>query len=349
MTDQYTEDQVELHDEVENEVVEEGMDPKNAEQQSIASVDKAGEVTKQAPKRKGDKAVGDKKAPKTKAGMLNAAFNQLSAMRKEDLAKAMSKLIDEEDELEGNTVVAAEDTDYDFSEDLNALVESEATLSEEFKTKTAIIFEAAVKSKISEEIDRLETQYKEELDAEISQTRDDMVEKVDSYLNYVVETWMEENKVAIETGLRTEIAEGFMNNLKDLFTESYIEVPESKVDLVDDLAEQVEELETAVNESTSRALAMAEELEVYKRDAIIREASRDLAETQIEKLKSLVSNVDFEDDNTFAHKVATVKESYFNVKSTDTTILEADESDDESVETNDVMDQYLRAIRKSAK
>ena len=348
MTDQYTEDQVDFYDE-ENEVVEEGMDPKNAEQQSIASVDKAGEATKQAPKRKGDKNVGDKKAPKTKAGMLNAAFNQLSAMRKEDLAKAMSKLIDEEDELEGNTVVAAEDTDYDFSEDLNALVESEATLSEEFKTKTAIIFEAAVKSKISEEIDRLETQYKEELDSEISQTRDDMVEKVDSYLNYVVETWMEENKVAIETGLRTEIAEGFMNNLKDLFTESYIEVPESKVDLVDDLAEQVEELETAVNESTSRALAMAEELEVYKRDAIIREASRDLAETQIEKLKSLVSNVDFEDDDTFAHKVATVKESYFNVKSTGTTILEADESDDESVETNDVMDQYLRAIRKSAK
>jgi len=348
MTDQYTEDQVDFYDE-ENEVVEEGMDPKNAEQQSIASVDKAGETTKQAPKRKGDKNVGDKKAPKTKAGMLNAAFNHLSALRKEDLALAMSKLIDEEDELEGNTVVAAEDTDYDFSEDLNALVESEATLSEEFKTKTAIIFEAAVKSKISEEIDRLETQYKEELDSEISQTRDDMVEKVDSYLNYVVETWMEENKVAIETGLRTEIAEGFMNNLKDLFTESYIEVPESKVDLVDDLAEQVEELETAVNESTSRALAMAEELEGYKRDAIIREASRDLAETQIEKLKSLVSNVDFEDDSTFAHKVATVKESYFNVKSTDTTILEADESDDESVETNDVMDQYLRAIRKSSK
>jgi len=280
--------------------------------------------------------------------MLNAAFNALSAMRKEDLALAMNKLLDEDEETQGTPVVAAEDTEYDFSEDLNALVESEATLSEEFKTKTAIIFEAAVKSKISEEIDRLETQYKEELDAEISQTRDDMVEKVDSYLNYVVETWMEENKVAIETGLRTEIAEGFMNNLKDLFTESYIEVPESKVDLVDDLAEQVEELETAVNESTSRALAMAEELEGYKRDAIIREASRDLAETQIEKLKSLVSNVDFEDDDTFATKVATVKESYFKTKSTDTTILEADESDDESVETNDVMDQYLRAIRKSA-
>jgi len=140
-----------------------------------------------------------------------------------------------------------------------------------------------------------------------------------------------------------------MNSLKDLFTESYIEVPESKVDLVDDLAEQVEELEAAVNESTSRALAMAEELEGYKRDAIIRESSRDLAETQIEKLKSLVGNIDFEDEETFATKVATVKESYFKSKSTDTTILEADESDeDESVETNSTMDAYLRAIRKSA-
>lgn len=349
MTDQYTEDQVELYDE-ENEVVEEGMDPKNAEQQSIASVDKAGEVTKQAPKRKGDKAVGDKKAPKTKAGMLNAAFNALSAMKKEDLALAMNKLLDEEEETQGTPVVAAEEAEYDFSEDLNALVESEATLSDEFKQKTGIIFEAAVKSKISEEIDRLETQYKEELESEISLTKEDMVEKVDSYLNYVVETWMEENKVAIETGLRTEIAENFMNNLKDLFTESYIEVPESKVDLVDDLAEQVEELETAVNESTARAIAMAEELEGYKRDAIIRESSKDLADTQVEKLKSLVGNIDFEDEETFATKVATVKESYFKTKSTDTTILESDESEeaDESVETNSSMDAYLRAIRKSA-
>jgi gas vesicle protein len=116
----------------------------------------------------------------------------------------------------------------DFSDDLNALVESEATLSDEFKAKTAIIFEAAVKTKLSEEIDRLETEYAEQLAEEVAQTKTDLVEKVDSYLNYVVEQWMEDNKLAIQSGLRAEIAEELHERLKDLFAESYVEVPESK-------------------------------------------------------------------------------------------------------------------------
>ena len=146
MTDQYTKGQVDFYDE-ENEVVEEGMDPKNAEQQSITSVDKAGEVTKQAPKRKGDKDVGDKKAPSTKAGMLNAAFTKMNSLTKSEMAELYGRMFAEDMESEEvKTAIQAEDTDYDFSEDLNALVESEATLSEEFKQKTAIIFEAAVKA-----------------------------------------------------------------------------------------------------------------------------------------------------------------------------------------------------------
>jgi hypothetical protein len=158
---------------------------------------------------------------------------------------------------------------------------------------------------------------------------------------------MEENKLAIQTGLRTEIAEEFMGKLKDLFTESYIEVPEGKVDLVDELAETVEELEQKLNAQTGQAIAMAEELEGYKRDAIIREASGDLAETQVEKLKSLVEDIDFDDEETFAKKVATVKESYFNKAKVESADFDTDESDDDIVETSGSMNQYLAALRKT--
>lgn len=246
--------------------------------------------------------------------------------------------------------VESVDFDGDFSEDLNALVESEATLSEDFKAKTALIFEAAVKSKLAEEINRLETEYAEQLAEEVSTTKADLVEKVDSYLNYVVESWMEENKLAIQSGLRSEIAEDFMGKLKDLFTESYIDVPESKVDLVDELATANEELEEQFNEATAKAMELSEELVSYKREAIIREASRDLAETQIEKLSSLAENVDFESEESFAAKVATLKESYFAKKTTaESVVNEETEEADEATEVSPMMEQYLKAIRKSNK
>jgi hypothetical protein len=242
--------------------------------------------------------------------------------------------------------------DGDFSDDLNALVESEATLSEEFKAKTAVIFEAAVKSKIAEEINRLEDEYQEQLDEEVKQTKEDLVEKVDSYLNYVVENWMEENKLAIQSGLRAEIAEGFMDKLKDLFTESYIEVPESKVDLVDELATANEELEEQVNDATAKAMSLQEELVSYKRDAIIRESSRDLADTQVEKLTKLAESISFESDEDFAQKVATLKESYFKQEQTATSVIaeeaESDEAD-ESIELTGSMAAYVNALRKTTK
>jgi hypothetical protein len=352
MTDQYTEDQAELHADVENEVVEEAHDPKNAEAQSVASVDKAGEATGTAKKRKGDNTKQDP-MPKTKAGMINAAYTKLSGMKKEQLSGVLSKLMSEDLE-ESEEAIAESQVDFayeaDFSSDLNALVESEATLSEEFKEKAEVIFEAAIKAKLSEEIDRLEAKYEEELAEEVATTKADLVEKVDGYLNYVVEQWMEDNRVAIQSGLRAEIAENFMNSLKDLFTESYIEVPESKVDLVDDLAETVEELEESLNATTAKAIELSEELEVYKRDAIIRESARDLAETQVEKLKSLVEDVDFEDEATFAKKVATIKESYFTKKTTEAVdITEEEDGDDTPAVSSSVMEQYLNAIKKTNK
>ena len=360
MTDEnQIEDQdVELHDEVtEDEVMEMAThDPKNAEAQSVASVDKAGDATGTAPKRKmaGGTAADNTKQdpmPKTKAGMINAMYKEMSRMKKDKLTASYHNMMKKEDvDVDEGETIAEIDYQVDFSQDLNALVESEATLSDEFKQKAETIFEAAIKSKLTEEIDRLEEKYNEELAEEIESTKSDLVEKVDNYLNYVVEQWMEDNKLAVQTGLRTEIAEKFMNNLKDLFTESYIEVPESKVDLVDELAAEVEELEEAHNTAIAKQLEMATRLEEYQRAAIIAEASEGLVETQVEKLKKLAEDIDFDDEETFTQKVATIKESYFTKKSAESADIEEDTSDDDiQAVASDTMAQYLSAIQRTKK
>jgi len=314
MTDQVKDQDVEL----EEENVEEAHDPKNAEAQSVAATDKAGKATGTAPARKGDKKNSDKMAKVEKPKGEKVSMESV-------------------------------EIDADFSDDLNALVDDEATLSEEFKEKTAVIFEAAVKSKVAAEINRLEEAYAVELEEEVSATKAELVEKVDSYLNYVVENWMEENKLAIQTGLRAEIAEGFMNGLKDLFIENYIEVPESKVDLVDDLAEQVEDLEEKLNKSTAQAMEVSEELETLKRDAIIREAAKDLAETQVEKLKTLAGDIDYVSEEAFTTKVATIKESYFTKPTAETVTEEVEDEGDSIVETSDTMSRYVTAIKQASK
>lgn len=243
----------------------------------------------------------------------------------------------------------------DFEDDLEALISEEATLSEGFKGKAAIIFEAAINSKLTEEIDRLEEEYAEKLNEETNAFRDELVEKVDGYLNYVVEQWMEENRVAVETGLRTEISEEFMENLKNLFTESYITVPESKVDLVDELSEQVKALEETLDARTAEAIEMSEALEDYERHAIIAEHSEDLAATEAEKLAKLAEDVEFGDAETFSGKVATIKESYFKKGSANKATAAAEaleegivEDDSQSVvEVSDAMAGYLSALRKT--
>ena len=332
---------VELPDE--DNQIEEELDTKNAEAQSVASVDKADDSVKKAKPRKGD---NTKQEPRTKAGMLNAMYGKLSAMKKTDLHAQYGKMMGEDIELDEEETI--EETHYDFSDELTNLVESEATLSDEFKAKTAIIFETAIRSKISEEVDRLENEYQEKLDEELEVTQAEMVEKVDNYLNYVVETWMKENEIAIEQGIRTEIAEGFMGKLKELFVESYIEVPESKIDLVDELATEVDELEEKLNNTTETMLEMTVKLEEYQRETVIREHASDLANTEVEKLRSLVKSLDFEDQEDFSRKVKTVKESYFKKEklSSEVDIVEnmASESD-EIQEVNSSMDRYIQAVK----
>jgi len=347
---------VELNDNNEVEV-DEAHDPENAEEKSNASVvnmAKSG-VKKQAPARRADKQNQKMKAEKpanaTKAGMISSAYDMMQAMTKEEVSKLLGVMAEDFDIDEDAVAESTVHIEADFSDDLNALVESEATLSEEFKAKTAIIFEAALKSKLSEEVDRLEDEYASELAEQVSSIKEDLVEKVDGYLNYVVENWMTENKLAIQQGLRTEIAENFMNGMKDLFVESYIEVPEAKVNLVDDLAETNSELEEQLNDAIGHAISLNEELEQYKRESIIREHSRDLAETQVERLKSLVEDIDFDDESTFEMKVKTVKESYFKKSKTtsNANITESfdDTDEDDTVESSPVMQSYLNAIRNS--
>ena len=362
MTDQVKDQDIELDEAAE--VVDEAHDPKNAEAQSVASVDAAGDATKQAPKRKGDKS-NSEPMPKTKAGMVNAMYGKMNAMKKPALMAMYKEMMHEDVELEDEIITS------DHSQDLEALIANEEGLAEGFKDKAATIFEAAVNSRVNEyvsakqaEMDAqmeervaaLEEQMATEIEEGLNETREELVGKIDSYLNYVVETWMEENRVAVEKGLRTEIAETFMSNLKDLFTESYIEVPEGKVDLVDDLVEQIEELEEQLNKSTESNMAMKEHSEKLEKAIIIREASKDLAETQIAKLQSLAEGVEFENQEDFASKIATLKESYFSQKeeteevassASAETITESVDDEVEETEVSDTMSRYVSALRTS--
>jgi hypothetical protein len=327
-------------------------DKKGEPGKAVAATDAAEEPGKSAPARKGDKKKSDP-MPKSKAGIVSDMYNHLNDMSKEELQDAYNKMMGlEQEEVAEERFVPEVATEADFSEDLDALVAEEATLSDEFKAKTAVIFESALKTKLSEEVERIETAYDEKLEAELISQREEFVEKVDSYLNYVVEQWMEENKLAIHQGLRTEIAEGFMNNLKELFVESYIDVPESKVDLVDDLADQVSDLEESLYKTTADAIKLSEEVESLRRAAVISEASADLADTQKEKLESLVTALDYEDESSFAAKVATVKESYFTKRNSTEEVIEESADDqsayDAEVEVAPTMERYLSAIRKAS-
>ena len=299
--------------------------------------------------------------PKTKAGMVNSMYQHMSKMNKVDLQAAYDGMMgkkdvetDDDDDDDEDDVEETKKTkgrvkeSYDFKSDLAALVSSDDSLTEEFQLKASTIFEAAVKTKVSQEIDRLEEEYTESLQEETATIKSDLVEKIDGYLNYVVENWMEENQVAIESSLRTEISESFMDSLKGVFIEHYIDVPESKIDLVDDLAGQVEELEEQLNKSTSDNIRLNESITALMRSEIIAEASKDLVSTEVEKLKGLVEDIDFEDSKTFAKKVLTIKESYF-AKSIVESTEEINEFTGEEMGISPLMNQYISAVAKTLK
>jgi len=362
LQDEQVVENVEVSDEETTDIVAEDADSveEAADAEKEVNGDKANDETVASIKKSAPKQAA---APKTKAGLINASYKAMSQMTKEELTSLYDKLTSVQEDAEETTEeVVAEDTavaeepqveiKVDFQEDLNALVSEDEALSEEFKDKAAVIFEAAVKSKLSAEIDRLEEQYTTELSEEVEQIKTDLVEKVDGYLSYVVESWMEENKVAVETGLRAEIAESFITGLKGLFEQHYVEVPETKYDLVDDLASKVAELEESLNKSTEDNIKLTEKVADLRREQIIAEATQGMVETDAAKLKSLVEDVDFETSETFAKKVSIVKESYFKAAKTVAIDESTDIATDEKgviVESSPLMSRYVSALSKTTK
>ena len=298
------------------------------------------------------------KLPGTKTGMINAAFTAMSKMSKKDLAEKLKGILeaadyhddeDEDDMEEGKDKKYKKEAKKEsFKEDLDALVDSEATLSESFRSKAEVIFEAALRSKLAEHVERLEESYAEELAEEKEAIRNDLVEKVDSYLNYVVENWMAENELAINNGLRTEIAESFISGLHSLFAEHYVAVPESKVDLVDELGTKVQKMEQELSEAIRHNVVLSEHVKELTRDSIIREAAFDLSETQAEKLKSLAEDIDFTSEDSFKEKVSILKESYFNSSKSINrdTINEETEGEADVHSVSPQMKKYLSAFDK---
>ncbi len=200
---------------------------------------------------------------------------------------------------------------YDFSEDVKALEAAGEGLTEDYKSKAAVIFEAAVTAKIASEKKKLEESFKNNLHKSVNKAAEVITEKVDSYLDYVVATWMEENKVAVESGLRTELAESFISSLKKVFVENYVEVPVAKRDLYSELESKASKLEESTKASQASLTEANKKLEKFQRQAIIAEASTGLADTQAERLSSLTSDIEFFSEEAFAAKVKTIKESYF--------------------------------------
>ena len=245
-----------------------------------------------------------------------------------------------------------EETDsLDIKSDIDALV-GDADLSEEFKTKAATIFEAAITSKVKAEQERLQSEYDTKFEEEISKSKSELTEKVDSYLNYVVEEWMKENKLALERGIKGEIAEDFIGGLKKLFEDHYIDVPDEKYDVLEDQASKIEGLEKKLNEEIEKNVEMNKVNGGYKRQEIIDENSKDLADTAKEKFDSLVEGVEYSSEEDFAKKVETIKESYFGQKaekSVDNTDIDdvavGDENSNEDL--SNAMAAYTNAISKT--
>ena len=239
----------------------------------------------------------------------------------------------------------------DVSEHVEALMTGEGDLSEEFKRKAATVFEAAVKSKVRSEVERMEEDYKTELEENINTTKEELTEKVDTYLNYVVEEWMKENELAIERGLKGEIAEDFISGLKQLFEDHYVDVPDEKYDVLEAQSDKISELESKLNEAIEQSVQLKKNNAGLVKEQVVSEVSSDLADTEIEKFKSLIEDVDYSDEESYREKLATLKESYF--PNVDSTLLVTETIDDvetgtaQDVDTSSSMAAYMTAIGRT--
>ena len=304
--------------------------------------------------------------PKTKNQMLKNIYDQVNKMKKSDLSgkyesilKATQEVVKEEEEVkeeaETTKIQAISPQEIDppnVQDDVEALVSGEEGLSEDFKKKASTIFEAAVHAKVVDEVNKRMEEQSKEVDASKDEFQKELTEKVDGYLTYVVEEWMKENELAIERGIRSELVEDFMSGLKTLFTEHYIDLPEEKVDMVDDLFTKVEELEGSVDEEINRGVELQKELAQYKKTDALKSATKDLADTDSEKIEKLAEGIEFENTEQYIEKLNVLKESYFpksdavtsEITETDETIEVQSEETPEKLDES--MEHYTSAIRR---
>lgn len=236
-----------------------------------------------------------------------------------------------------------------MKEDIDALFADDATISEEFKTKVSTIFEARVTDRVTQLEEEIETRYAGMLEEAVEAVKADLTEKVDDYLSYVVEQWMEENTIAIETGLRAELTEDFIAGLRNLFAEHYIDVPAEKVDLVEELAGKVEELEGKLNEEIERGVGFAKALVESRKTEIAREVTEGLTATQAEKIKSLAEGVEFSTEDEYKSKLETIRENYFpsGVKKATEDQLNEQVEDTEGEKKAIIADPFVAAVSQA--
>ena len=294
------------------------------------------------------KAAKSAAAPTTKPSAASA--DKQDAMKKmAEEEQKEDEVISEEETLEETSYMQKkEEMKKKMKEDIDSLFADDSTISEEFKTKAATIFEARVLDRVTQIEEEIETKYAGMLEEAVASIKSDLTEKVDDYLNYVVEQWMADNQIAVESGLRAELTEEFIAGLRNLFAEHYIDVPAEKVDLVDELASKVEELEGKLNEEIERGVGFAKALVESRKNEITREVCEGLTTTQIEKIKSLAESVEFSTEDEYKNKIETIRENYFpsGVKKADETQLHEQVEDTETKKV-DINDPLVAMVSKA--
>ena len=318
-----------------------------------------------AKKRPADKGKVSESA--SKMSLIKSIYDKLDEMSKDEVAEilgALNEVDDAEFDEEGNEIVSeTKETkevvareEFSLEGDVQALIEGEE-LSDEFKEKAATIFEAAVFARVNDEIstriDKLDEQYKTELQEAIENNRTVMIEKVDDFMNYVVKEWMQENELAVDKGIRSEIVEDFMVGLKNLFVEHYVDIPDEKVDLVDDLFAKVEDLEGSLNSEIQKNIDSSKELKEYKKMDALYTVSEGMTEVDQEKMIKLAEGIEYENEETYTEKLQIIKDKYFRTEDAeDKQVLSEDTQDDmepnEENSSDDAMADAPESIRQYA-
>ena len=288
---------------------------------------------------------------KTVKDVVNKGAKPADSMQKmsKEETESTEEVVSEEEIATEEQEVVSETTEeaYDMDEDVNALLGGEE-LSEEFREKAKVVFEAALNSKVKDIQETLETQYQSQLDEAKEELKTTLVERVDSYLEYVCEEWMSENELAVEHGIKSEMTESFLSGIKDLFEEHYVTIPEDKYDVLESMVEKLDDMETKLNEQIDKNIGLNRRLAESSAQGILDQISSGLAETQKEKLASLAESVEFESEEEYREKLETLKESYFS-RTAPAAKTQSSQTLSEGVDstTNPVsgtMDAYLRSM-----